>query len=124
MSTNQKKTFQTVHEYLAEVPVPQRKKLQELRALVKKLVPEAEEVISYNMPAFKYNGILLYFAAHKNHIGFYPGNSSALEIFSGEAAAFKTSKGTLQLPNDDDLPVTLLKKIIQLRAEQNLKKTK
>ena len=80
------------------------------------------EIISYNMPAFRYYGILVYYAAHKNHIGFYPANTEVLEIFKNKLSAYKTSKGTIQFPYEVDLPISLIKNIVIFRSEQNIHK--
>jgi uncharacterized protein YdhG (YjbR/CyaY superfamily) len=119
---NQKIKFETVKEYLKMCPEKHRHVLEEIRFLVKSTVPEAEEVISYNMPAFKYHGVLVYFAAHKNHIGFYPGSSIVNEIYRDELKEFETSKGTIRFSVDVVLPKELIIKIVQFKAEFNLAK--
>jgi uncharacterized protein YdhG (YjbR/CyaY superfamily) len=93
-----------------------------MRSVIKDIVPEAEETISYNMPAFKFHGILVYFAVHKEHIGFYPGDSNTLDIFKDKLKGFETSKGTVRLPLDKALPLSLIKTIIKYRARTNLEK--
>lgn len=114
----------TVGEYLASLPDLQRQKLEKIRQAVKKIVPEAEELISYNMPAFKFHGILLYFAAHKNHIGVYPGSTRSIEAFSDELTDYNTSKGTIQVRNDQKLPIRLIKRVIKFRVSENIEKEK
>ena len=114
--------FQTVEEYFSIFPDDIKQKLEKIRQTIKKAVPEANEIISYNMPAFRYYGILVYYAAHKNHIGFYPANTEVLEIFKNKLSAYKTSKGTIQFPYEVDLPISLIKNIVIFRSEQNIHK--
>ncbi|MEO5893072.1 MAG: DUF1801 domain-containing protein [Ferruginibacter sp.] len=113
----------TIDGYIAEFPKPAQIALEEIRAAIKKEVPEAEETISYSIPTFKLNGqYLVYFAAYKNHIGFYPvptGNS----IFEKEFSAYKTTgKGAIQFPLDKQMPLRLIVKIVKFRIKENLKK--
>jgi uncharacterized protein YdhG (YjbR/CyaY superfamily) len=98
--------------------------LEKLRQTIKAVAPEAEEVISYGMPSFKWNGMLVGFAAAKNHFGFYPWNGSTVDQFKDELKAFKTSKGAIQFPIDKPLPFALIKKIVKSRMKQNLDKLK
>lgn len=97
--------------------------LQQIRATIKQAVPDAEETISYAMPAFKYNGILAYFAAFKNHIGFYA-LPSGNEAFKKELQHYKTGKGSIQFPLDKPMPLDLITRIVKLRANENLRKIK
>ena len=110
--------FKTVDEYFAALPPSTQKILQALRAAIRKAAPRAEEVISYNMPAFKLQGMLVWYAAYKNHIGFYP-KPSGLKAFSKEIAAYKSSKGAVQFPIDEPLPLGLVSKIVKLRIKEN-----
>ena len=110
-----------VDEYIANYPINIQKKLEEVRATIKKAVPQAEEVISYQMPAFSYKGVLVYFAAQTNHIGLYP-TASGVETFKKELANYKTSKGAIQFPHDEPLPLDLITKIVVFRLQENLKK--
>ncbi len=98
--------------------------LEKLRQTIKAVAPEAEEVISYGMPSFKWNGMLVGFAAAKSHFGFYPWNGSTVDQFKQELKAFKTSKGAIQFPVDKPLPVALIKKIVKSRMKENLNKLK
>mgnify|MGYP003471526707 CR=1 FL=1 len=109
-------------EYLANQPEKNREALAKLRRLVRKLVPEAEEKISYGMPMYKFHGMLVGFAGYKNHIGFYPG--AIVERFADELKDFKTSKGTIQFLVDKPIPDELLKRIIEARVEENLNRKK
>ncbi|PJZ53167.1 iron chaperone [Leptospira adleri] len=115
--------FQTIDEYIACFPKEIQKMLSEMRNLIKKSAPMAKEKISYNMPAFAYNGNLVYFAAFKKHIGFYP-TSSATKVFENELAPYKFSKGAIQFPLDKNLPKTLISKIVKFRVEENQSKSK
>lgn len=116
--------FKNIDEYISSHPPKVKKLLKELRNTIKLAAPDADEVISYNMPALKFHGLLLYFAAHKEHIGFYPGNASTIEMFKKDLVTYKTSKGTIQFPLDKKIPVTLVKKIVKLRVGQNLERVK
>ena len=118
-----KKEFTTIDEYIATFPKNVQSILEELRQAVKETAPEAEEAISYQMPAFKLNGNLVYFAAFKNHIGFFP-TSSAMEVFKEEVKEYKTGKGTLRFPMDKPMPLDLVKKIVKYRVKENLEKKK
>lgn len=112
-----------IEEYIAGFPKAIQELLEQFKAIIKKAAPQAEEVISYGMPAFKMNGMLVYFAAHTKHIGFYP-VSSALGDFKKELAVFKWSKGTIRFPLDKPLPIRLITKIVKLRVTENLQKAK
>jgi len=108
-------------EYIKQFPADVRVLLEKLRAAIKATAPKAEEVISYQMPAFKLNGMLVYFAGYKNHIGFYP-TGSPIKVFEKELAPYKWSKGAIQFPLDKPLPLTLVKKMVQFRIKENLEK--
>lgn len=114
--------FKTVDEYFSTISPETRKILEELRRIIRQAAPEAEEVVSYNMPAYRYHGMLVYFMAHKNHIGFYPGNKIVNEVFKDELRNYKTLKGTIQLPLSDGIPTRLIKKIVSFRVKENLEK--
>lgn len=107
--------------YIATQPEATRLVLEQLRQIIKKIVPEAEEVISYQMPAFKQNGVLVWYAGYKKHVGFYP-SSKPIEIFKDELKTYKTSKGAIQLPLDKPLPVELITKIVNFKVNENLAK--
>lgn len=117
------KKFKTVDEYLDTFPPPVKKLLQQLRTAIQNAAPEAKELISYNMPAIKGNGILVYYAAAKNHIGFYP-TPSAIEAFKKELSAYKSGKGSVQFPPDEPLPLALIAKIVGFRVSEDLEKAK
>jgi uncharacterized protein YdhG (YjbR/CyaY superfamily) len=115
------KTFTDIDSYIAEQAAEVRERLEQIRQVVKISAPNAEEVISYGMPAFKYHGMLVYFAAFKNHIGFYA-LPSGNEAFQKELSAYKQGKGSIQFPLDKRLPVSLIKKIVKFRVKENLEK--
>ncbi|BDA80294.1 hypothetical protein LPTSP3_g32240 [Leptospira kobayashii] len=115
--------FKTVDEYIKSFPEDTQKILSQMRTLVKNLAPDAKEKISYNMPAFELNGILIYYAAYKKHFGFYP-TSNVIETFKDELLSYKFSKGAIQFPLDKPLPKGLITKIVKFRIKENLKKGK
>ena len=115
--------FKTVDEYLSTFPAPTRRILQDVRQTIKKAAPKAEEVISYNMPAFKLHGVLVYYAAYQKHIGFYP-TPSAIKAFEKQLAQYQSSKGAVQFPTDEPMPLGLITKIVQFRVRENLGKEK
>lgn len=112
-----------IDQYISGFPEEIQKPLEELRATIKKGAPEAEEVISYGMPAFKLNGMLVYFAGYKNHIGFYP-TASGIEPFKKELSIYKWAKGSIQFPLGNPLPSGLITKIVKFRVTENLQKAK
>ena len=111
-------TYETIDEYIAAAPPELTERLNTLRDLIKRLAPEAEERMSWKMPTFCLNGNLVHFAAQKHHIGFYPG-ASGVEHFQGELEGYKTSKGAIQLPNIQPLPLDLIEKIVRFRVKEN-----
>jgi uncharacterized protein YdhG (YjbR/CyaY superfamily) len=117
----QKGKFSTVEEYIALHLSPIRTGLELLRKTIKKAAPGAEEMISYQMPAYKLNGMLAFFSAAKSHYGFYPG-AGPIIAFRGKIKSYKTSKGTIQFPFDKPLPVKLITEIVKWRVKENLKK--
>ena len=114
--------FKTVDEYLSALPKKARDILKALRQTIKQAAPEAEEMISYQMPAFKFHKMLVYYAAHKVHIGFYPASRTVREVFKDELATHATSKGTIRFPMDKPIPLSLVKKIVKHRVNENLEK--
>ena len=115
-------TADSVDEYIAGFPPETQTVLQELRALVKSLAPEATETISYAIPTFDLNGRhLVHFAGFARHIGFYP-VPSALEAFKEELKPYKTGKGSAQFPLGQPLPVDLIRRIVAFRIDENISK--
>ena len=112
-----------VEAYLAEVPEPARTTLEKVRAMIRSVVPaEATEGLSYGMPAFRYRGALVGYAAFKDHCSFFPMNASLIDTMKEELKGYRTSKGTLQFPSDKPLPATLLKKMVKVRIAENERK--
>jgi uncharacterized protein YdhG (YjbR/CyaY superfamily) len=120
MDTN-KIGYTTIDEYISTFPEEIQKKLQEVRAAIKAAAPDAEEKISYKMPAFAQKGILVYFAAWKNHIGFYP-VPSGTQAFKQELSVFESSKGAVKFPLDQPMPLDLIGRIVKFRLAENIKK--
>jgi len=115
--------YSSINEYIATFPKEIQKILEELRATIKAAAPGAEEKISYQMPTFTLHGNLVYFAAHKNHIGFYPGTFvNVLQAFNNEISSYVDGKGTLKFSLDKPLPLELISKIVKFRVAENLKK--
>lgn len=120
-----KSQFKTVDEYIAKFPKDVRDVLEELRRVIREAAPEAEEAISYGMPAFKLHGrSLVFFAAWKNHVGFYPGGPSAIEAFKKELSPYKHAKGSIQFPLDKPIPFDLVRKMVKFRVKENESKKK
>jgi len=114
------KVAKTVDEYLATTPEPARSTLKHIRAVIRSVVPmETTEVISYRIPMFKYNGMLVGYAAFKNHCSLFPTGSGVLDRFEKELKGYRTSKGTIQFPVDKPLADALVKKIVRARVKEN-----
>jgi uncharacterized protein YdhG (YjbR/CyaY superfamily) len=116
-----KKVPLTVDEYIASFSGDVKKRLKEMRKTIKTAAPKAEEVISYQMPGYKYFGMLVYFAAFKNHISLFPA-TAGIFAFLKEVTAYQTSKGTLQFPNNQPIPYKLVARIVKYRMKQNEEK--
>ena len=116
-------TTKTIDEYISLYPTNIQEILIELRATIKAAAPEAEEIISYQMPAYRYHGIVVYFAAFSKHIGFYP-KVSGIETFKNELSVYKGAKGSVQFPLDKPLPLELIAKIVQFRVNENLEQAR
>jgi uncharacterized protein YdhG (YjbR/CyaY superfamily) len=114
-------TFKNIDEYISIQTPEVQVLLEQMRTTIKKAAPKAEEVISYNMPAFKYHGMLVYFAAYKNHIGFYATPTGHSE-FKKELSVYKQGKGSVQFPLNKPLPLDLITDIVNFRIKENLKK--
>jgi uncharacterized protein YdhG (YjbR/CyaY superfamily) len=111
--------IRSVDEYIASFPEDIQALLQTLRATIRAAAPGAKEKISYQMPAFALKGNLVYFAAWKKHIGFYP-TSSGTEAFKDELAGYEGAKGSVQFPIDQPLPLDLIDRIVRFRVAENL----
>lgn len=106
-------------EYLAGIPEPARSTLNKIRAAIRSAVPpEATETISYRIPAFKYNGVLVWFAAFSDHCSLFP-TASVVDAFKNELKGYSTSKGTIHFPTDKPLPTALVKKLVKARIAEN-----
>ena len=111
--------MENVNEYIKQFPSEVQFHLEQLRQTIKSIAPEAVELISYKMPAYKTNGkILVYFAGYKKHIGLYATPKAHTE-FSSELACYKQGKGSVQFPIDQPLPLDLISKIVRFRMEEN-----
>jgi uncharacterized protein YdhG (YjbR/CyaY superfamily) len=115
------KVFKDIDSYIDAQEPDVKERLEQIRHAVQTSAPKAEEMISYGMPAFKFHGMLVYFAAFKNHIGFYalPTGNGA---FQKELSAYKQGKGSIQFLLDEKLPLALIKKIVKFRVKENLEK--
>lgn len=117
------KSLKTIDEYIAAFPKEVQGILKTLRWKVRKSAPKAQEAISYGIPTFKLNGNLVHFAAFRNHIGFYP-TPSAIVAFKKELSRYKTSKGAIQFPIDEPMPLPLIGRMVKFRVKENLGKEK
>ena len=116
-----KAKFKSVEEYISLIEDKEAKtKMEEVRKTIKNAAPDAIEVISYSIPAFKQNGMLVWYAAFKEHIGFYP-RTSAIEAFKDELMIYKSAKGSVQFPLYKPIPHKLITKIVKFRVEENMK---
>jgi uncharacterized protein YdhG (YjbR/CyaY superfamily) len=112
-----------IDEYLASVPEPACGTLSKIRATIRSVVPpETTEAISYGMPAFRYKGALVCFAAFSNHCSFFPMSATLIEQFKDDLKNYETAKGTIRFPPDKPLPTALLKKLVKARIAQNEQK--
>jgi uncharacterized protein YdhG (YjbR/CyaY superfamily) len=118
-----KEQFTTIDGYTNTFPKDIQSILEKMRKTIRKAAPDAVEAISYQIPTFKLNGNLVWFAAFKNHIGFYP-RSSGIEAFKKELSPYKVAKGSVQFPIDKPIPYDLVKKIVIFRVKENLRKKK
>ena len=116
-----RKRFKTIDEYIETFPEEVQSILEKMRQTIRRAAPEAEEAISYQIPTFKLNGNLVYFAAFKNHIGFYP-TPSGIEAFKKELSPYEGAKGSVQFPIEKPIPYGLVKKITMFRMKENLGK--
>ncbi len=111
----------TIDEYIAGFPPDVQDILQKIRALIRKEAPQAEEAIKYQMPTFVLHGNLVHFAAFQSHIGFYP-VPTGIEAFKKELSVYPSGKGSVQVPLDQPIPYTLIRKIVKFRVKENLAK--
>ena len=108
------KSASNIDEYVADFPKGVQDKLQKIRGIIKKVAPDAEEAIKYQIPTFVLNGKLVHFAAFQKHIGFYT-TPSGIEAFKNELSVYKSAKGSVQFPLDAPVPYGLITKIVKFR---------
>jgi uncharacterized protein YdhG (YjbR/CyaY superfamily) len=114
-----KTDFKSVDEYIATHPKDVQAVLQRVRSTIRKAVPAAEEVISYQIPAYKlHGGPVLYFAGWKQHYSLYPATDQVVEAFRDDLAPYKVSKGTIRFPLSQPIPVKLIARIAKFRARE------
>jgi uncharacterized protein YdhG (YjbR/CyaY superfamily) len=118
---NKRRVYKNIDEYISDFPAEIQDILEKIRSRIIKAAPEAEETISYQMPAFRLKGNLVYFAAFKNHIGFYP-TSSGIEAFKNELSVYKSAKGSVQFPISKPVPLNLIGRIVKYRVRENLER--
>ena len=117
MDATPKEKFLTVKEYFAAQDPNSRKVLEIVRKIILKAAPDAEEVISYQMPAFKFKKIVVWYAVHKNHYALYP-YSKTIEVFKDKLQPYEISKGTIRFPLDEPVPVDLIKELVEFRVNE------
>ena len=110
----------TIDEYIASFPEAVQTRLEAVRQTIHAAAPQAQEIISYGMPCFRLNKNLVYFAAAKKHIGFYP-TSSGIAAFQPQLSAYKGAKGSVQFPHDQPLPLDLIAEIVKFRVAEDTK---
>ena len=113
------KQVNEVDRYLATVPEKARKALQNIRKVIKAAAPKASEGISYGVPAYKQDGMLVGFGASKAHCSFFVMSSSFLDAFQRELAGYETSKGTIRFTSERPLPAALVRKLVKARIREN-----
>ena len=116
-----KNNYATIDEYISNFTRSIQIILNKLRHVISEVAPNANEAISYGIPTFKFNGNLVHFAGYKNHIGFYP-TPSGIEAFKDELTSYELSEGTIKFPIDKPIPFDLVRKIVEFRVKENLKK--
>lgn len=110
-----------IDDYISAFPKDVQRRLEEIRRVIRKTAPDAEEAISYAIPTFKLNGNLVHFAAFKNHIGFYPA-PSGIAAFKKELSKYAAAKGSAQFPYEEPLPLDLIRRMVEFRVKENMKK--
>jgi uncharacterized protein YdhG (YjbR/CyaY superfamily) len=119
-----KTTEKNIDNYLTALEPKVAASLQRLRKTIKETAPEAEEVISYNMPAFKYHGMLVYFAAFKNHCSLFGGNAAIVKEMKPLLKNFVTTKSSIHFTPEKPLPIVLIIKIVKPRMKENIQNEK
>jgi uncharacterized protein YdhG (YjbR/CyaY superfamily) len=116
-------TPETIDDYIAGFPPPVQRILKQVRNTIRKAAPKAQEALSYRVPAFTQEGPLVYFAAFKHHVGFFP-TASGISNFKNELSGYKGAKGSVQFPLDQPMPLNLIAKITRFRVKENLQRAK
>jgi uncharacterized protein YdhG (YjbR/CyaY superfamily) len=120
-----KTDFKSVNEYIAAQPDPVRPVLRRVRTIIRKAIPGAEEVISYQIPAYRLpTGNVLYFAGWKQHYSLYPATARVVQALKDELAPYKMSKGTIRFPLSGPIPAKLIERIAKLRAKENIERAR
>jgi uncharacterized protein YdhG (YjbR/CyaY superfamily) len=120
-----KSKFQTVNEYIGTFPKDVQDTLEKIRQTIKKAAPEAEELISYQLPAFKFHGMLIYFSAYNDHYSLsFPPPFKVFDVFKKELSLYEVSKTTIKFPMDNPIPLELVSEIVKYRAMENLEREK
>ncbi len=109
----------TVDAYIEKFPKDTQVLLSNMRKIIKKAAPKAEETVKYGIPTFVQNGNLVHFGGFKNHVGFFP-TPSAITLFAGEFSKYKRSKGAVQFPINEPLPVALITKVVRFRVRESV----
>lgn len=118
-----KTDYKTIEEYHHAYPAEVQERMQAIRDVVHEVVPEVEEMISYQIPCFKYKGYLIYYSAYTNHISLsHPFSEGLLKTFDKELKKYKVSKSAIQFPNKEELPLDLIKRIVEFRKKENEEK--
>lgn len=112
------KAYKDIDSYIKAAPKEVQPLLKQMRETIREVVPEATEAISYGIPTFKMNGNLVHFGAFKTHMSFFP-TSSGVAAFAKELSKYKLSKGTVQFPLNQKLPLPLIKKIVRFRVKES-----
>lgn len=116
-----KNSYQDIDQYIANFPAEVQAILEKIRQTIRQAAPEAAEAIKYQMPTFTLKGNLVHFAAHKNHVGFYPA-PTGIEQFKDETSPYQSGKGTLQFPLSEPIPYDLISRIVTFRVQENLER--
>ena len=119
MKSKSKTKVKTIDEYLAALSTDKRAALEKLRKTIRAAAPAAEECISYQLPAFRLNGMLVAFGAAANHCAFYPMSASTVAAFKDELEDYETSKGTIRFQPEHPLPAALVRKLVKARIAEN-----
>ena len=118
--------FESVAQYIAALPRPTQAALEQVRAVIRKAMPQgAEEVISYQIPAFRLpGGVVIFFAGWKEHVSIYPATGLVDEVLGDQLAPYRESKGTLRFPLSEPLPLKLIERVAKLKAKEHLARVK